>query len=424
MTDLPDSWIIRPLGEIAQIVRGVTYKKADSLQKARSGFIPILRATNIGRSLDLDGSMVYVPRSGVTQNQLLRIGDIVLAASSGSLSVVGKNARLGSDWLGSFGAFCSVVRPQDADSRYVSLFLSSEKVRRNWSALAKGTNINNLKGSDMRSTPVPLPSLREQRRTVEILEDHLSHLDAAQLKIAAVDLRTHSMITALIRDELLRAGGRVHTLDDLAAGVKNGIYVSRASTTPDGVPILRIGAVRPLQLMLDDLRYSGMSDSELRLKGGLLEKGDLLFTRYNGNPAYVGACATVPSHALPLTYPDKLIRLRVRSHFVTPEFLAIACSYGSAREQISARVKTSAGQAGISGRDLKQVAVHIPSLEVQERVAQTVRNTRDQVSIIGATLNDTQRRSNALRKAVLAAAFTGKLTGLHTDQEIIEELAQ
>ena len=34
-----------------------------------------------------------------------------------------------------------------------------------------------------------------------------------------------------------------------------------------------------------------------------------------------------------------------------------------------------------------------------------------------------ERRELALRRAVLAAAFEGKLTGRHTDAEVIEEIA-
>ncbi len=73
------------------------------------------------------------------------------------------------------------------------------------------------------------------------------------------------------------------TLGEIAESVKNGIFVSRPGTKPNGVPILRISAVRPGHLHLDDIRYTGLDATELSDSGSLLREGDLLFTRYNGN---------------------------------------------------------------------------------------------------------------------------------------------
>ena len=161
-------------------------------------------------------------------------------------------------------------------------------------------------------------------------------------------------------------------LGDIAVSVKNGIFVSRAGSIPSGVPILRIGAVRPLELALDDLRYTGLSPSDPSLSSALLDPGDLLFTRYNGNPAFVGAVAVVPAGSQPLTYPDKLIRVVLDKRAADPHFVAFSCSTGGARAAIEAATRTTAGQAGISGRDLKRVPLRLPPLAEQQRIAREV----------------------------------------------------
>src|SRR5437764_1155385 len=105
--NMGNGWRLSPLGDIAEIIRGVTYTKSDVRSTAATGYLPLLRATNIeGAQLLLNAEMVFVPERCVSEQQRLVAGDIVVAASSGSIDVVGKSARLPSDWGGTFGAFC------------------------------------------------------------------------------------------------------------------------------------------------------------------------------------------------------------------------------------------------------------------------------------------------------------------------------
>lgn len=78
------------------------------------------------------------------------------------------------------------------------------------------------------------------------------------------------------------------TLGEAATSVRNGVFVSRPGSEPNGVPILRISAVRPGSLGLHDVRYSGLASEELAEADALLQPGNL-FTRYNGNINFVGA---------------------------------------------------------------------------------------------------------------------------------------
>jgi type I restriction enzyme S subunit len=99
MSKLPQGWAITRLGYIVDIIRGVSYKKEDATNADGPGLVPILRATNINGNLNFE-HLVWVPKKYVSDDQMLRAGDIVIAASSGSLSVVGKAAQLKQDWQG------------------------------------------------------------------------------------------------------------------------------------------------------------------------------------------------------------------------------------------------------------------------------------------------------------------------------------
>ena len=186
MSELPKSWILITLGQIADIIRGVTYKKENARTSSSEGLLPLLRATNISQELDFD-DLVYVPKRNVSDLQLLRRGDIVIAASSGSKSVVGKAAVLKSDWTGTFGAFCAVARPNEGiAARYLSYYLQTGEYRSYVSACSAGVNINNLKASDLESFELKLAPREEQSRIVAEIEKQFTRLDAATAALKRV----------------------------------------------------------------------------------------------------------------------------------------------------------------------------------------------------------------------------------------------
>ena len=194
----------RPLSEIADVVRGVTYDKADAQLRPADGLVPLLRATNINHSLNFDG-LYYVPEKYVGAEQFLRVGDIVCASSSGSLKVVGKAAALDRDWRGTFGAFCTVVRPRaDVHPAYLARFMESQAYRRRMSGLAAGVNINNLRRSHFANTPVPwmdrdaqLEAVAQLDRGLAVADRLAASVNAALRKAAA--LRQAALFNALGR---------------------------------------------------------------------------------------------------------------------------------------------------------------------------------------------------------------------------------
>src|SRR5262245_45704014 len=116
--------------DVADVIRGVTYEKSQSSKEPKPGLVPLLRATNISGELDFE-DLVYVPEHVVDEDQYLRPGDVVIAASSGSLGVVGKAAPLRQPWHGTFGAFCLALRPRPGVVRpfFISYFLQTIEYR-------------------------------------------------------------------------------------------------------------------------------------------------------------------------------------------------------------------------------------------------------------------------------------------------------
>ena len=157
--NLPKHWKVASLGELGNLVRGVTYKRQETTDTSSSGYLPILRATNIqDRQLLLEEELVFVNSEKVSESQLLRSGDVIIAMSSGSKSVVGKAAQLNVDWEGSFGAFCAVFRHNSTiEPFFIGQVFQTKRYREHLLKEARGTNINNLSKGHILDYQFPLP---------------------------------------------------------------------------------------------------------------------------------------------------------------------------------------------------------------------------------------------------------------------------
>jgi type I restriction enzyme S subunit len=199
------------------------------------------------------------------------------------------------------------------------------------------------------------------------------------------------------------------SLGDVAQEVRNGI-----STKPDastGIPILRISAIRPMFLNSEDVRFLQPADEWAAYR---LVVGDLLFTRYNGNPSLVGVCACVRKTDLDgqagLVYPDKLIRVRVSPEVADPGFVERAAHSEPARRFIQGKTKTSAGQVGVSGADLKALPISLPPLNEQRRIVAKLDAVFKQTRAARTRLERLPALLDKLKRSILAAAFRGDLT--------------
>jgi type I restriction enzyme S subunit len=190
--------------------------------------------------------------------------------------------------------------------------------------------------------------------------------------------------------------------------LKNGFFYGRPAIEPPGIPILRISAVRPMSVNLDEPRFVPGIDEDM-VKGYFLEKGDLLFTRYNGNAELVGACGRVKELPKPTIYPDKLIRVKVNHDIVLPEYLEMYFATQTARKFIEGRIKSTAGQHGIAGGDIKSIPVILPPLEEQAEIVRRVESLFAYAERLEARYLSASERVERLTPSLLAKAFRGEL---------------
>lgn len=155
--EIPKGWEGGTLGDIAELVRGVTYDSSEIKSPNERGVIPILRATNIsGNVIDLN-DMVYVPKENVSSGQVLNKYDILITMSSGSKEHIGKNGFFFYEKEASFGAFCAKIVAKGEFRFYLYSYTQSDFMFTTIKNECLGTNINNLNGGLVKGFRIVVP---------------------------------------------------------------------------------------------------------------------------------------------------------------------------------------------------------------------------------------------------------------------------
>jgi type I restriction enzyme S subunit len=196
--DLPHGWLWVRFGVFHDLVRGVTYSKSDVSEEPTPEHLPILRANNIGASINFE-DLVFVRKACIGPDQFLRQGDYMIALSSGSKSLVGKAAYIDQDFEGGFGGFCGVIRLISPLLRpYTGIFLSSRLYRDALSKGSRGIGINNLKKETLRNVLFPLPPLAEQHRIVAKVDKLMALCDELEVAQQKRERRRDRLVAATL----------------------------------------------------------------------------------------------------------------------------------------------------------------------------------------------------------------------------------
>ena len=89
----------------------------------------------------------------------------------------------------------------------------------------------------------------------------------------------------------------------------------------------------------------------------------------------VGKCAVFPSHFEAGIIHSDVLRIRVDNNRVLPIFMMHQLHYSGAVQHQIELVSSGAIMAGINVTKLKQIFVHIPPMELQERFVAFVEQT-------------------------------------------------
>ena len=181
---LPQGWYSATINDVCSIIGGVSYNKADIQDTG----IRVLRGGNIqSGKVFYCSDDVFIPFSYQNKENQVQYGDIIVVASTGSQTLIGKTGFVDRDIPKTqIGAFLRIVRPkQKTLSPYIRLLFQTDAYKDYIRNVAKGSNINNVKNAHLQNYQICLPPLAEQQRIVTKIEELFSVLDNIQNALEA-----------------------------------------------------------------------------------------------------------------------------------------------------------------------------------------------------------------------------------------------
>ena len=172
---------------LARQIRGVSYKPEDLHDSLDDTAVILLRANNIDEGKINFDDVVYVDKSKVSNEQYLKVGDVLICASSGSKQLVGKAASVDFDTPCTFGAFCKVIRPNNDVADYLGKYFQSGVYRRKISEVAIGANINNIRNEHIDSLDIPIYESDQVRGIVEKIGLLQNIIDNRKCELSKLD---------------------------------------------------------------------------------------------------------------------------------------------------------------------------------------------------------------------------------------------
>lgn len=408
MSDLPSGWEWATIGEVGEIQLG---RQRSPKWHNGPNMRPYLRVANVFEDrIDLSDvkEMDFSPAD--FERFKLEPGDILLNEGQ-SPEWVGRPAMYRGELPGAcFTNSLIRFRPHDGiDGRYaLYLFRHLLHSRRFMREARITTNIAHLSSTRFASVEFPVAPTAEQMRIAGAVEEHLSRLDAAEASLRSAQRRIQALEKAIFALAQPERSGEIMTLDDLLVEIETG----RSFKTPgrrargDEWGVIKVSAMTWGEFDEDENKAVPGEQRVDPLHE--IRPGDVLLSRANTSE-YVGASVLVGDVRPRLLLSDKSMRLLTKDG-IDRRWLRFALGSPQLRSQMSLVASgTSDSMRNISQEKVRRLAIRVPSPKTQSMIAEQIDSALRSKARLNGDVLTARTRCRALRRAILAAAFTGKL---------------
>ncbi|MCW2754802.1 MAG: EcoKI restriction-modification system protein HsdS [Marmoricola sp.] len=401
------TWPVVPLGAVANTALG---KMLDKGKPKGHAHVPYLRNENVqwGR-IDTHDILTMELADDERDRFEVREGDLLVCEGG----EIGRCAI----WHGrpeylAYQKALHRIRPSDAlENRYLRYLLEHHALSGNLATLSTGTTIAHLPQQQLRRVPVPLAPVEEQRRIVDLLEGHLSRLETSQSSIANNLKRLSSLRDATLAESVAQAKSdprtETITLGEIAR-VGSGMTPLKGNKSfYDGgtVPWITSGDLHQgvINTATQFVTQHALDETSLKL----VPAGALLIAMYGegktrGTAAELAIEATTNQACASVVLADSTLRPWVR--------LILDANYTALRRRAIGGV-----QPNLNLSLVRSIEVPLAPPDIRATILGRVAKVDEARVMLRGSLIAAQRRGSALRRSLLADAFSGRLAGSATE---------
>ena len=189
---------IKKLGEVVNIIRGVTYHKNQEVMTPTSKIILTADNITLEGTFELKKQIFLNDSLELDDEKRLMADDIFICFSSGSKKHVGKIAYIKHNTEYYAGGFMGILRNKNTNSssKYLFELLNIDTYKNMIRNIGTGSNINNL-SSRLEEIKIPLPPLEVQQQIIDECAVVEQETDQAHQTIAAAKQRIEELVSSV-----------------------------------------------------------------------------------------------------------------------------------------------------------------------------------------------------------------------------------
>jgi type I restriction enzyme S subunit len=377
MTDLPNGWDKKKMGAIGRYLNGKAFKSQDWRTSGR----PIIRIQNLTGS----GDEYNYFQGEIEERYVVKPGDLLFSwsATLGTYIWQGPEAVLNQH----------IFKVESLIDKRFHRYLLDFKIQEMLSK-THGSGMVHITKKSFDEIEVNIPPLPEQQKIVELLEDHLSRLDAA-----LADVKQAKLKAAQFRRSLLQA---VFTGNLNGGGTRLMMPVTEWKKTK----LVKVvdaawGDTSKTKSSYVEAGFTAFSASG---PDGFLDYFD--YDQEGIVLSAIGAnCGKVYFASGRWSCIKNTMRFLVKDEEeLSVKFLFYALS------NPNAFVRRGSGQPFIRQQDVRDMEISYPPLPEQQKIVEILEDHLSRLETSVAIADAMEKQSASLRRSLLQAAFTGKLT--------------
>ncbi len=378
------------LGEVCTIVSGSTPKT--SVTSYWDGNIKWITPAELNEdTFYIMDSVRHITEEGKEKTGLsyLPTGTVILS----SRAPIGKTAIAGCKMCCNQG-FKNLICSDAIYNEYLYFFLKSKTDYLN--SLGRGATFKEISKSIVENIEIPLPEVNQQKEIAEKFKKLEQLISLRKQQLAKLDelvkARFVEMFGTFPANPFRWSIGKIQ---DVVSDVRYGS--SRPAVEGGKYPYLRMNNITYSgELDLRDTKRIDIPDSEL--DKCTVRRGDVLFNRTNSKELVGKTCVYNRDELMVLA--GFVIRVRINER-IRPEVLSAFLNMDFSKRMLIGMCKTAIGQANINAKELQNIDLYIPPIELQDQFV-TLKNKIDQQK---QTVQQSLEKLELLKKALMQEYF-------------------
>jgi type I restriction enzyme, S subunit len=350
-----------------------------------------------GEHLNRDGGFVWnrpkfisdeyflnMKKGIVKNNCILMVKD---GATTGKVSFVDKNRNFPIEQAAiNEHLFQLTIDSSQAVPKYVFYYLYSHRGQKDILRNFRGATVGGIGLDFPRHIKIPLPSVVEQQKVVQILDEAKELCDLNQQLTTCMKKMFYSVFWDFFGDPVInKKQWKMMTLEDVLSNMQTGwspVCEKRQPQT-DEWGVLKLSALTHGFFDVSEcktLPQRTLPKSKTKLK---IQNGDVLFSRKNTFD-YIGSTVHVfgLDDSSKYIFSDLMFRMQTNSHLMHPIFLWLCLSQKNQRLEIRRIATGTAGtMPNISKKRLLSMPIICPPLPLQHRFASIIEEICDMKDI-------------------------------------------